>query len=235
MNNNYFNNRNVNKNFYNNYILPNYFKKVLPSDKNVNILDIGCGLGQTLLALKKNEYNNIYGIDINEEAIKICINNKLNVEKINSIINYANVSKRKFDLIIMSHVLEHIEKKEIIKTLNSIKKNLLAENGKFLLMVPNAQSNTGCYWAYEDFTHTTLFTAGSMIYVLKSAGFSNIKFLDPDNSEFLPIYKKVILKILLNIYKFNLNFWNKVTASSFHKPSPIIFSFELRVLATNDK
>lgn len=43
-------------------------------------------------------------------------------------------------------------------------------------MMPNAQSNTDCYWAYEDFTHYTLFIAGSLLYVLREAGFTNIEF-----------------------------------------------------------
>ncbi len=46
--------------------------------------------------------------------------------------------------------------------------------------MPNAQSHTGCYWAYEDFTHNTLFTAGSLLYVLKMAGFAHIEIIDKD-------------------------------------------------------
>ncbi|MGC9101323.1 MAG: hypothetical protein ACP5HC_08750 [Caldisericum sp.] len=41
-------------------------------------------------------------------------------------------------------------------------------------MVRNVQSNTGAYWAYEDFSHFTLFTSGSIYYVLKMAGFDEI-------------------------------------------------------------
>ncbi|MBK7370676.1 MAG: hypothetical protein IPJ09_04415 [Saprospiraceae bacterium] len=85
----------------------------------------------------------------------------------------------------MSHVLEHIEKINIIDTLITIKSYLLAESGSFVVMVPNAQSVTGAYWMYEDFTHTTLFTSGSIYYVLKSQpknGFQkNILFLESKN------------------------------------------------------
>jgi len=61
-------------------------------------------------------------------------------------------------------------------------------------MVPNAQSPVGCYWAYEDFTHTTLFTAGSLYYVLKMAGFKEITFVDPLCIEGLPLWKKMVRK-----------------------------------------
>ena len=131
----------------------------------------------------------------------------------------------------MAHVLEHIDKNKIIDTLKAIKDNLLNEGGKFIVMVPNAQSNTDAYWMYEDFTHATLFTAGSMLYVLKAAGFTNVQFLDPDGTEFLQPHKKVIIKMLMWWYKKKKDFWNSVTQSSYHKPSPRIHTFELKVLA----
>lgn len=62
--------------------------------------------------------------------------------------------------------------------LRYIKETLLTDKGQVFIRVPNAQSNIGCYWAYEDFTHNLLFTAGSLLFVLCSAGFENIKLID---------------------------------------------------------
>ncbi len=100
-----------------------------------------------------------------------------------------------------------------------------------MVAVPNAQANTGAYWAYEDWTHTTIFTTGSLYYVLKAAGFNNIEFLDIDCSMGSPLIKKIIRKALLKLYKLNLSFWNKVTCSSFHKTSPQVFSYEIKAKA----
>lgn len=51
----------------------------------------------------------------------------------------------------MSHVLEHVEKPLIISTLFTSRKHLFKQqNGALLVKVPNAQSNTGCYCAFED-------------------------------------------------------------------------------------
>lgn len=80
----------------------------------------------------------------------------------------------------MSHVLEHLPKDMIIPVLQKIRDSLLNKDGELCIMVPNAMSNTNCYWAYEDFTHNTLFTPGSLLFVLREAGFSDITFLDPD-------------------------------------------------------
>lgn len=229
----YFSYRNVEDALYENFKFPRYLAPYFQdTDKNLNILDIGCGLGQMLKSLKNKGFNNLYGIDINEESITTCKRDGLNVEKINDISDYAQKCSIKFDRIIMSHVLEHINKGNIIDTLINIKKYLLKDGGFFLLMVPNAQSPTGVYWRYEDFTHTTIFTSGSCFYVLKSAGFTNIEFIDPDGTLHMSLLKRLIIKSLIAGYKLRENIWNKILQTSFHKPSPRIYSYELKVAAS---
>jgi cyclopropane fatty-acyl-phospholipid synthase-like methyltransferase len=198
----------------------------------MNILDIGCGMGQLLTALQREGFLHLRGIDINEESIAACKKNGLAVEKVNDIREFAARSAIKYDRIIMSHVLEHIDKDLIIDTLAHIKKYLLQDSGTFLLMVPNAQSHTGAYWRYEDFTHTIMFTSGSCSYVLKAAGFSQIEFIDPDGTRFMNPLKKMLVKPLIAYFKFRENFWNKVMQTSYHRPSPRIYTFDLKVSAS---
>lgn len=228
----YFSNRNVDDRSYSQYTLPRYLAPYFTeSDKSLDILDIGCGLGQTLGYLKNKGFSNLFGIDINDESIDICRKNGLSVEKINDTREFALKAGRKFDRIIMSHVLEHIRKEDMIDTLIHIKKYLLKEGGVFLLMVPNAQSYTGSYWRYEDFTHNILFTSGSCIYVLRSAGFTDIQFIDPDGTKHMNPLKRVVIKLLISYHRFRENFWNKILQTSFHKGSPRIYTFELKVAA----
>ena len=66
---------------------------------------------------------------------------------------------------------------------------------------------------------------------MKAAGFNQIEFLDPQCVNDLSFMKRVIVKVLLKIYIMNKDFWNKVTSSSYHKPSPRIYGFEIRALA----
>lgn len=228
---NYFKFRSIAEDYYSKYDIPNYLMKILPSDKDANILDIGCGFGQTLKALRDKGYTNLKGIDINDESITRCKKINLDVTKVEDITSYSNINKKKFDFIIMSHVLEHIEKDKMIDNLKAIR-SMLSDKGKYCVMVPNAQSNTDSYWRFEDFTHHYLFTSGSLLYVLKAAGFTEIEFIDPDGLDGVNSFKKPIVKILLKIYKFRKNFWNKITASSYHRPSPQIFTFELKALAS---
>src|SRR6185437_1801552 len=113
-----------------------------------------------------------------------------------------------YDFVVMSHVVEHFPKDEIIPLLCRMK-TLLKQGGGLIVMVPNAQSNTGAYWAYEDFTHHTLFTSGSLYYVLRAAGFAEVVFLDPDCLAGSVWYKKFFRKVLLKLYRANYIFWNK--------------------------
>ncbi len=212
------------------YVLPRYLSDVLPVQRDAKILDIGCGLGTFLQNLKEAGYTDLTGIDISSESIAACRRKGLFVEKIDSLDNFSLTSSKQFDFIVMSHVLEHLEKDKVIQTLTLIRERFLTPGGSFVLMVPNAQSHTGCYWAYEDFTHHMLFTAGSLLFVLRAAGFASIEFLDHEGLSGSPCLVRWLRIILLKIYKGNIWFWNRVTNSSFHKPSPQIFTYELKAL-----
>ncbi len=231
--NDYFSRRGVHEQYYSAYEIPLYLLKELPLNKNAEIIDIGCGFGQTLLKLKQLGYTNVKGIDISNESVDFCQKNGLNVAKIENITDYQNLIFAKNDFAIMSHVLEHIEKNKIIDTLKVIKSEILSENGKLCVMVPNAQSNTGPYWMFEDFTHTWLFTAGSLIYVLKSAGFKTVYFLDIYGTMQSNFMIKNLKAFFLKFYKFKVWFWNHVTGSPFHKPSPVIYTWELKAIASS--
>jgi len=227
----YFKYRNVSDKAHSNYVIGDHLENILPQNKDAMILDIGCGFGRLLSALNQRGYTNVCGVDISNEAVMYGRKYNLNIDKIETIVDFAKSCESKYDFIIMTHVLEHLEKTVVMETLQVIRTCLLKKQGQLFLTVPNAQSNTGCYWAYEDFTHQTMYTAGSIYYVLKAAGFENIKLIDPDCTEGLPLPKKIIRKAFLMIYKKRKQFWNKITSSSYHKPSPQIFSFEIKALA----
>ena len=237
---NYFEARKISQDYYQTYQLPAYLKNIIQNlPKNARILDFGCGFGQILFAIKELENNDkkkrgggyqLTGIDIDAKAIDFCQKCGLNAQKIEDIFYYEPLEK--FDLIIMTHVLEHFPKDKIISLLEHFKRTFLKPNAKIFIAVPNAQSHTGCYWAYEDFTHQTLFTAGSLHYVLKMSGFNQIDFIDIDCTYGTKWPTKIIRKIFLNLYRIKMKFWNLITASSFHQPSPEIYSYEIKVIAS---
>ncbi len=229
--NNYFEFRNITSDTYYEHspFLPSWIAQEISKDDV--ILDYGCGFGQMLYALSKNGYKHIFGVDIEKNAIKSCCEKNLQVKALD-LNDLKNPFNFKFDIIILSHVIEHINKNQIIATLSFIKEHFLKHNGKLLVAVPNAQSNTDCYWAYEDWTHSTLFTSGSLYFVLKSAGFNSVEFLDIDGTLDMKCKIKIFIKkALLKLYIANKNFWNLITSSSYHKPSQQIFSYEIKCKA----
>lgn len=84
------------------------------SNKNFNILEIGCGPGGILSFFSDKGFD-VTGIDLDDNHLEFGRKKNLNL------INRHNFNvKKKYDLILISHVLEHLKKPEI--ELNFIKK-----------------------------------------------------------------------------------------------------------------
>jgi SAM-dependent methyltransferase len=71
--------------------------------KNYKILDIGCNVGRYLNYLSDRSYNNLYGVDINREAISYAKKNKKLNLKCSSIENYLLQKKNNYFDITYTH------------------------------------------------------------------------------------------------------------------------------------
>lgn len=189
-------------------------------DLNETILDYGFGHGYILRTLSNLGYKKLYGAEIDNEMLSKIKHYgiktfDLNVEKI----------PLKFDKIILSHVVEHINKIEVINFLKSLKE-LLNKNGSLIVTTPNAQSVTGSYWLYADFTHEWIYTTGSIEYVLRAAGFNKITHLKSKRNLFGKILNFLIQKFF--------GFVNKIGKSFYDTRFPNNFNFEIIVIAKNE-
>ena len=229
MNNKYFNLRNINADYYKQFQIPKYLENLLTANKAKFILDYGCGLGQLTSALHNKKYK-VIGMDISEESLAEFKKKKINFVKINNLNYQKKKFKDKFDLIILNHVLEHQKKEEIILFLKDLK-YMLKNNGLLFIAVPNAQSLTGVYWRYEDFTHQTLFTSGSLYYVLKASGFQKVEFIDIYATQNLNIITGTIRLLALKLVEIILPIIFKITGNGYHTPSKNIFTFEIKCVA----
>ena len=81
---------------------------------NYSVLDLGCGQGENTFLIS-SKVNNVLGIDYDKFAIK---NAKQNYKAKNidfivgDAIEYLNKSNKKYDVLILSHILEHLEEPE---------------------------------------------------------------------------------------------------------------------------
>ena len=159
-------------NFFN-YFKKNY-KKHLPKDKNIKILDVGCGLGHFLFFLKKLGYKNIYGIDYDENNVKFCKSLGFkNVIKAD-MFDYFKKSQEMYDLIILNDVLEHIPKENLIDFLIDCK-NHLTKGGVFMFKTVNCNNIYGLSSYFADFTHEVGFTKEKVMQISQLADFNKVK------------------------------------------------------------
>ncbi len=220
----YFQLRRVPPGHYDDHVLPPYMLHRLPADKSALIIDFGCGFGQMMRSIAKLGYTNILGVEINDVAAAYCIEQGLKIVRSGEEIAGCNAS-----LVLMSHVLEHIPKSGMVQVLQLVRSSL-APDGALLVCVPNAQSTTGAYWAFEDFTHEFLFTSGSLYYITRLAGFREVTLIDIDCTEGQALPKAAVRRFFLWLYRLNYRFWNRISHSSTHAPSEDVFSFEVKAL-----
>jgi 2-polyprenyl-3-methyl-5-hydroxy-6-metoxy-1,4-benzoquinol methylase len=100
-----------------------------------SLLELGCGNGYALENFKKNGIS-CKGLELNQEAIKTCIEKGLDVLS-SPLHEYADQNESLFDVVCAFQLLEHLADVDyFIK--NSLK--LLKRGGSFIVSVPNNDS-----------------------------------------------------------------------------------------------
>jgi len=104
--------------------IDNFLKSSKKSKKDLKILDWGCSRGLEVFWLKKNGYESVYGVDIDEEPIKngLSLANELGMNG-NILSQLIDGKKTKFpdnyfDIVFSNQVLEHV--KDIDKVASEI-------------------------------------------------------------------------------------------------------------------
>ncbi|MEO6284566.1 MAG: class I SAM-dependent methyltransferase [Dyadobacter sp.] len=132
----------------------------LSSKKGV-LLDIGCGTGNFVDAIKEDGWK-VFGTEPDSGAREVA--SKRVGASVFQNIQTAELQDKKFDVITLWHVLEHVH--QLNETLGWLTTHL-TENGTMIIAVPNPQSfdalKYGRFWAaYDVPRHLYHFTKGSM-------------------------------------------------------------------------
>jgi SAM-dependent methyltransferase len=135
------------------------------------ILDIGCGLGWLLSSMDESWQK--HGIEISSFASNHA--KQFGTIHNGTLNNYS--TNIKFDVIVMNHVIEHIE--DPLKALNIIKA-LLHDNGVFIIGTPDFDSPAARRYGnrfrlLDDPTHISLFSSDSMHRCLRDQGYKILK------------------------------------------------------------
>ncbi|MCP9199303.1 class I SAM-dependent methyltransferase [Gramella sp. GC03-9] len=153
------------------YMLDQKAKWIIKEKGSGRILDFGAGTGDFLKKMKSVGWE-IEGVEPSSTARNLADKKELNLKS-----DLASISKTKFDVISLWHVLEHIPDFE-----NQIKNfsELLDENGILVIAVPNYNSHDCNYykefWAAWDVPrHLWHFSRTGLQSKLSELGFSLLK------------------------------------------------------------
>lgn len=190
------------------------------ADKDSKILDIGCSSGILLKDLESAGFNinNLYGIDISTNAIDNCQKNGIK----NSYVMDAQeiLLSEKFDIIIASDNLEHLEKET--QAIGNWK-DLLKPGGVMYVFVPAFMS----LWSYHDEVnmHYRRYTKNELEAKLAAQNLVIVKSGYWNFSLFIPVYL---------FRKLSSNLKNKSTESDITIGNPIINKLLLSVVSVEN-
>ena len=117
--------------FVTSFILKNVKKK------KINALDLGCGEGFQLSSYSKNKRFNAIGVDYDDFAIKSKNKKVLSLfikKNPDQFINEQISKKKKYDLISLGNILEHV--RDVIGYIKKVKK-IMNKNSYLFVVIPN--------------------------------------------------------------------------------------------------
>ncbi len=130
-----------------------------------SVIDIGCGPGGVLKAFN-NENLDCFGCDFDDEYMDY--GRRLGLELRNGDL-FDVYNKKKFNLVIMSHVLEHVSYP--VEYLYDIH-NMMEKNGVILIEVPGLKSlHLGCVERFFQGVHLNTFYGDYMKKLMECLGF----------------------------------------------------------------
>ncbi len=147
------------------------------NNKFQSVIDIGCSLGYTL-SLFKNTGSNVLGIEPSH-ILKRIAKEKYGVEVYTDFITEDFNINRKFELVILSHILEHLKKPNcIISNL----KNIINSKSLVYIEVPSIE-----YFDERDlfqfsFEHINYFSFGSLSNFMYQNGFVLVDHIVYENN-----------------------------------------------------
>lgn len=166
--------------FYRDLLAP--ILKVL--DKSACVLDIGCGTGLLVNALRSFGYANTEGIDLSPRQIEVARSTGLPCTLVDEqyLERRAEAEPGSLDAIFLMDVLEHVPVASQMAFVGAISL-LLKPAGMLVISVPNANSSFASRWRYNDWTHTSAFTEHSLEFVVKNQGFRQVAYFPYEYGE----------------------------------------------------
>ncbi len=120
-------------------------------DKDLDILELGCNVGNNLSILKSLGFTNLHGLDVNSKAIDIANSRYSDIHFYNSSIESCEFPAQSFDLVFTAGVLIHINPSalpNIIKQILSLSKQYVFGFESFSESITDVfyRNSNNLYW-----------------------------------------------------------------------------------------
>ncbi|MHB1955991.1 MAG: class I SAM-dependent methyltransferase [Sulfobacillus sp.] len=153
-----------------------YFRRLIarcmPSDREVTVLELGCGHGALLYALRQAGYANTRGVDGSTEQVAAA--RQLGIAGVaqgDVMQTLAETPDASVDVVIAFDVIEHFTKNELIPLVDAVYR-VLKPGCRWIIHVPNSEGPFGACIRDSDFTHELSFTRFSLSQLLLASGFA---------------------------------------------------------------
>lgn len=150
------------------------------SDDHKKVLDVGCATGFNMV-LYKNSGRDVIGFEPSEVCVKQG-EKQFGVKVINDFFPSKKIPG-KYDLIILSHVVEHTANPR--KFLKAVR-NYLNDSGLVFIEVPDTYSYIKLPGNSFTFEHINHFIVDTLMHLMEESGFHLIKFTIVNDSVNLP-------------------------------------------------
>jgi SAM-dependent methyltransferase len=120
-------------------------------------LDLGCGHGNILHALRTLGFQQLEGVDLSAEQVEIARREFPQVQVMGLMEKLQTAPPASYNLITLFDVIEHLTKNEILDLFELVVSRL-ALGGTFIVHCPNGDSPFVGTVRFGDFTHETILT-----------------------------------------------------------------------------
>jgi len=161
------------------------FAPIVSDLEHRNALDLGCGTGLSVAALRRLEIDAV-GVERDPQLAAVCRARDLPVVETDDLVGALAAHADDLGLVVLFDVLEHVPHDEQLPLLRAIRAAVVP-GGMLLVKVPNASSPVASHRRYGDWTHTSSFTVGSLEFLLHNAGFDEISVRMPSVARRPPV------------------------------------------------
>ena len=191
------------------FFLPNapylirLIRRHIPPDREIRIIDLGCGSGGCLYFLKRAGYRNVAGVDVSSEQVDQARRLGIVEAQQGELDQFLRTSlPGSVDVILLLDVLEHFQRDELFEILTRVH-GVLKPDGRCIVHVPNGEGLYGMRIRYGDLTHEQAFTAKSLHQVFTVIGFRGVASYEerPHVHGFVSLFRRMLWMLGTSLHR----------------------------------